>query len=62
MLRTIVNKIGKIVTTGKILNCSEVTSVQQCRNSVCKIIEDGFDCNFKTEKFSCFSENVPLQR
>lgn len=62
MLRTIVNKIGKIVTIGKILNCSEVTSVQQCRNSVCKIIEDGFDCNFKTEKFFCFSENVPLQR
>lgn len=61
MLRTTVNKIGKIVTIGKVLNCREGTSVQQCRNSVCKIIEDGFDCDFKTEKCSCFSENVPLQ-
>lgn len=48
------------MTIGKILNC-EVTFVQQCRNSACKIMKDGFDCNFKIDRCSCFSEDVHLQ-
>lgn len=40
----------------EILNCSELTFVKPCRNSVCEIMQDGFHFHLKVERFSCVLE------